>query len=360
MTRVYKCSTCHVKHTKPTGKGCKHAPTPDRDMSSEQTAEPTLANVLAAVTGIQASVKEVSDRVAALESGNVSKSDDSDDNTTPDDEVVVNKRKKHTAKKVRDPILEARMRALQLTSDDEDSSDDGDSKSRSKSRSRRGKKSGRTKTAAEYTKKSLCWPQYYIFRGPTRAKPAFDKLTVQEFTAGFLTMLEHSTKTPETKGAMLDYLKRHMYDAQTYPWEVVRHFHGIIMQHCEQKLLNWTNKAAIDELCMLYLVQMGAEHKATTATVAQGQGARPKTVQGPQPTASRYAVVKGLRYCMEFQQGTCLEKASPHSSDNGKVSHICAFCYKKHGYSFQHAEQDCMRKDRFTDRNAKHGTTESQ
>jgi hypothetical protein len=173
-------------------------------------------------------------------------------------------------------------------------------------------------------------------------------------------MLEHSTKTPETKGAMLDYLKRLMYDAQTYPWEVVRHFHGIFMQHREKKLLNWTNKAAIDELRMLYLVQMAAEHKATTAPIAGGQGARPKTALGAQSTASRYAVVKGLRYCMEYQQGSCLEKTSPHASDNGKVSHICAFCYKKHGYSFQHAEQDCMRKERFADRNTKNASTESQ
>jgi hypothetical protein len=244
-----------------------------------------------------------------LEEQQVSEQSDSEDDfesadseLDSDDEppAPVKKKKLVTKYKNADKV-EKRMRQMQLLSDSDDSSDVDDNNSRrrhrSRSKSRRGKKSGRTKTANEYAKKELEWPQFFIYRGPTRDKPSFDQLSVQEFAGGFLAQMAQSRASEDTKAAMVEYLQRMMFDAQTYPWEVVRNVHGVVMQHREQKRITWKSKAEIGELRLLYLVQMAAEFREGTGATHTSHGAT------SMQSASKYTAPKGLRYCTDYQRG---------------------------------------------------------
>jgi hypothetical protein len=228
-----------------------------------------------------------------------------------------------------DALIKARLRQLQLTSEDDSENDErghGDKEliySRSKGK---GKKSGRAKTAKDVAKKSVDWPQFHVYRGAARDTPAYDELTLQEFTAGYLAVVHASKAVQSAKDVQLLHLQRLMTDAQSHTWDNVRNFHGILLQQIEQRRLTWNDTLAIQELRAVYLIQTPADKKPAAAKGQQN--------------------AKTMRYCHAFQTGSCPTAYSPHDSDKGagQVHHICGYCYRNNTFINYHAESQCRRK----------------
>jgi hypothetical protein len=274
----------------------------------------------------------LNDRMAVVEEKQEEKGSDETDSdeyisadSEAEEEVSVKKKKQLTM----DRRIKARLRHMRLV--DSDDSDDDGREMIYDTKGTKGKKSGRAKTAKDVAKKAIDWPQYYVYRGAARNTPAFDELKLDEFTAGFLSVLQASKDPQEVKNIQLLHLQKLMTDTQTYPWEVVRNFHGILLQQMEQRRLTWSDSAKIQELRAVYLVQAVTEKKSE------------RQEKGGQTSGNN--ATKSLRYCYGFQNGSCSIAYTPHDTDkSGKVHHICAYCYRYEHAVYYHAENMCRRK----------------
>jgi hypothetical protein len=262
----------------------------------------------------------ISDRLTAIEDRELSRPTQEPDESDSEPEAATATslaRDQKLASKVR-----GRMAELNLLEDSDDDDAGNDARDTRKSR---GKKSGRAKTIQDIVVREIDWPQYHVYRGVDRRPAKYEDLAIQEFVYGFLCQILDGTDSKANKNTMLQHLRHLMSDACEYPWPNVRNFHGIVLSQLEMDRLTWDDQERIGELRQTY-VQRGS---AVNTTVGDNK----------------------KRYCLPFQEGRCKSTNPEHSSPQGYVNHICAYCLRITGYAFQHPEKDCIRKERAASKN---------
>ena len=118
-------------------------------------------------------------------------------------------------------------------------------------RRRRGRKikSGKHDKISSHVKHAERWPHAYVASSQCGAEErAYEDLTIQEFVAGFATILglrELPRKEREERTAHLSQL---MYLAQIYEWGAVLSFHAAVLQQIERGSFKWGDTLAFAQL----------------------------------------------------------------------------------------------------------------
>ena len=299
------CRTCGTKHGPPTGKGCTKVAT------SSPTDQSVLNQVLAQ---LGAQLQQVNTRLDKLESNDEPPEDDQD---APDAAIAA--------------AVRSRMADLNLLHDHTDAASSDDETTSKKAHKTKGKKSGRARTADDIVIAEIDWPHYYIYRGTERRPAKYSELTVAEFVLGYLSSMEKETTSVQAH--MKKHLLELMRDTMDFSWDSVRNFHGVLLNQFEMRRITWEDTEEIQALRRAYAHRVIAQ--ANTDQI------------GDKPTTSRNTNVRGPIFCVQFQTGEC-KSHGDHASPRGQVQHICAYCLKETGCSFNHAEQDCRRKSAST------------
>ena len=304
MPRQFNCKTCGARHEAPTGVKC-----------NRQRAQDTpYEEVLRELRSVASNVGELTRRLDNLDNDKL----DTGASVTSEPATVASLRAdNHLQQQVSDRLKE--LSGVKRALGDETSESEGEGET-PKSKS---KKSGRIKTANEQVSKSVEWPQYFVYRGPTRTPATYDSLSPAEFTFGFLK-IALSEKTEARKDIMLHHLKEIMEDSMHFSWENARNYHGILLQQFEQGRLSWADTGEIQRLRQIHARDPhAAVHK-------QNQKGVVDTGKGP-------------RFCLSYQREACNQDGD-HYTVRGLVKHVCAFCLKKRNKEFPHPESKCNAK----------------
>ena len=186
---------------------------------------------------------------------------------------------------------------------------------------------GRVRTTNDFVVQEVAWPHHRVYKGQARTPATFESLFIQEFVLGFITQVQHNNVSPSRKDLMLNHLRELMLDATIYPWPIIRNDHGVVLGQMEQDELEWSDRAAIQEL--------RAQCSKTLDTPVSKIGSSPKP-------------------CVSFQRGTCHQDTDHESPKGEKYMHICAWCLKSRGCSCTHPERDCIAKTYKTLQQQKH------
>ena len=209
------------------------------------------------------------------------------------------------------------QRLAQLNVEDDSSSDGTDGQDEesddSKRASRRSTgKSLRSEKTVKPTSKVVrpqLWPHSELDVAAYSNDVTYDQLTLEEFVAGYTTIL-HSCKLATTeKQAREAHLIHLMFLAMTYEWQAVLAYHGAVLLEIERGHSVWGDSF----------------HNLDTG-ILQGHF----TSSGNSLRSSASKDLRPVLFCRDHQLGTCHFPSDHSGSLRGEVSflrHICATCW---------------------------------
>ena len=337
MPRTYKCRQCKEVHEPPTGKQCNRGRA-EIDVPGDNTQQ----QILRTLADLQRQMTEMRDDIANGASAEVVE-DSPDDISVAGEEPVAGAcapavrsgGESATPDSLRQNIqlmAQAANRIAQLGIDDQD-----DEELVQITRARKqGKKSGSLMVPTDVVKNTIDWPHMHVRRmaNGVRKTVTFKELKVEEFVAGYLTMLASPQCTMD-KEVMIDILRMVMTDAVDFSWGNARGFYEILGHAVEEGTLNWVDTHTVREYRMHYSRAVFPEVKEQKE---QKEGARPQPKQAP----------SGMKCCAAFQTQQCEQ-----SRDHIPFTHACAYCFRTCSLMCRHPEKDCIRKSADESKNGK-------
>lgn len=222
-------------------------------------------------------------------------------------------------------------------SDSSSCSDSSGSHSKRKSRRRRSKKksknsgrkicrrSGKNRKISSNVKYPQQWPHSQLSLHYVSKKKTYEDLSIQEFCAGYATIIEN-TKSKREQKYRITHLKDLMYLSTKYRWDCVLSFHAACLLEIERGHIRWGDSFQSLQITTLAggFIQSGV--------VSQ----RPNTRSQDGP----------ISFCKNFQRGVCTEESDHMGELYGSarfLRHICARCWQLHKKKAAHPEdaEDC-------------------
>ena len=194
----------------------------------------------------------------------------------------------------------------------------------SKSKSRKSgkninRRSGKNRKISSNVKYPQQWPQSQLSLHFVNKDKKYDDLTIEEFCAGYATILENTRSKSESK-YRITHLKDLMYLATKYRWDCVLNFHAACLLEIERGHIGWG-----DSFQSLQITTLAG------GFIQTGQQRSSKGHDGP------------VVFCKNFQRGLCPEDSDHPGELNGSqrlLRHICAKCWLLHRKKASHAEND--------------------
>ena len=152
-------------------------------------------------------------------------------------------------------------------------------------------------------KKLAKWPSDYIYRWSTDEPPTFDSLSVPEFMAGYLSIIEESLPVIAENApaiANIHYVRYLMDDCPSLGWEAARTAHKHVLLAIEYKRLVWADTEGV--------------YKAKADALHRYRHSQQRTVNMTNMP------------CPAFQNDTCPHK-DDHATDTHTLLHYCSHCY---------------------------------
>ena len=200
---------------------------------------------------------------------------------------------------------------------DEDSDDSKRASHRSTGKSLR---SGKTVKPTSKVVRPQLWPHSELNVAACSNDVTYDKLTIEEFVAGYTTIL-HSRKLATTeKQAREAHLIHLMYLAMTYEWQAVLAYHGAVLLEIERGHSPW-----------------GDSFHHLDARILQGHFKS----SGNSLRSSASKDLRPVLFCWDYQRGTCNFPSDHSGSLRGEVKflrHICATCWVRERKKRAHRE----------------------
>ena len=207
-------------------------------------------------------------------------------------------------------------------SDENDGEESDDYRSRRASRRSAGKslRSGKTVKLTSKVVHPQLWPHSELNLAACSKDVTYDKLTIEEFVAGYATIL-HSHKLSTTeKQAREEHLIHLMYLAMTYEWHAVLAYNGAVLLEIERGHAAWGDSFHHLDACILQ-----GHFKSSAPSVRQSA-----------PKDSRPVL-----FCRDYQHGTC-NFSNDHSGllrgETKFLRHICATCWVRERKRRAHRE----------------------
>ena len=183
-------------------------------------------------------------------------------------------------------------------------------------------KSGRYRGADTHINHYIAWPQEFVYVGPARKTVSYDELTSEQFTLGYLRILQK--QNPDIKERMLDHLTKLLQSSLDYSYESSRGAHAVILQELERGSITWYDSEEIEKIRTLYT------NKAATSHDSHNKHTSDNTKR----------VV-----CSHYNHGKCKQN-SDHHTNNILYRHICMYCYRQVKKAYSHSEMSCHRKQK--------------
>ena len=208
------------------------------------------------------------------------------------------------------------------------SSDDDDSRASGRQRSvaiGKSLKSGKTVKPTSRVLHPQLWPHSELNSASRPLKDlTYDKLCIEEFVAGYTSILHAGDIAASEKRAREAHLIHLMYLAQTYEWSAVLAYHGTVLLEIERGRARWGDSFHHLDARVLQGRFKGSLSRSTGSSTSSGSKDRP------------------VLFCRDFQRGTCTFQGDHNGSIRGEMKflrHICATCWMKKREKRVHREQ---------------------
>ena len=180
-------------------------------------------------------------------------------------------------------------------------------------------RSGKNRTSSSYVKFPQRWPHTQLaLHFACSKEKKLEELSVPEFCAGYITILETSSK--DKREHRMAHLKELMYLATKYQWKNVLSYHAACLTEIERGHLSWG-----DNFQMLQNTTL-AGAVLTAPNVYKGGSSG----LGVRSSAGQSEQQRGIVFCKFYQRGTC-SQTSDHmgffDGDRRLLKHICAKCW---------------------------------
>ena len=213
-------------------------------------------------------------------------------------------------------------------------------KKSSQKRRKRGHRSGKNRNSSSYVKYPQRWANTQLaLHFACSKEKKLEELSIPEFCAGFLTILETSSK-----GKMsfrMAHLKELMYLATKYQWRNVLSYHAACLTEIERGHLTWGDNFQMLQNTTLAGAILQSSNKGSSSCF----GARSTSGSGGSGSSRE----EGTIFCRFFQRGTCSQSDDHMGFFNGErrmLKHICAKCWLDQRRIERHPENsaDCPSK----------------
>lgn len=207
-------------------------------------------------------------------------------------------------------------------SEEDDGEESDDSRGRRASRRSAGKslRSGKTVKPTSKVVRPQLWPHSELTLAACSKDVTYDKLTIEEFVAGYATILHSRKLSTAEKKAREEHLMHLMYLAMTYEWHAVLAYHGAVLLEIERGHAAW-----------------GDSFHHLDAHILQGHFKSSGTsVRQSAPKDSRPVL-----FCRDYQRGTCNFSHDHSGLLRGEAKflrHICATCWVRERKKRAHRE----------------------
>ena len=181
----------------------------------------------------------------------------------------------------------------------------------------------------------LTHPHHFIFRGQKWDNTGLAELTVSEYLAGFLEMMELRAPESEEKAYMYHHFSRVINNARTYEWPSVRHWSEEVCTRISEGKLTWRSTYEIDRM------ELQMAHGRRTVHVSEGRSAS--------ATGNTYDMDPNVLKarpgppCRAYQTGECTHPGD-HVTNRQRSLHVCAYCVYYKCSLFPHPEKECRAK----------------
>ena len=179
------------------------------------------------------------------------------------------------------------------------------------------------------------WPELYVYRlGGT--EPTYDSLSLAEFVAGYLSIMEEVTNVCPMNVNLLrhiTYLRHLMEDCFLTEWHVVRTAHRHVLNGIEHRRFQWEDTPLVMETKRVALARL--QNSSTLSTFQNLQPASTSVL--PSSFGLTPPVV-----CVPYQQLACLF-TNDHDVDGVVHMHCCAFCFHHNGCKHTHPQTNCRK-----------------
>ena len=149
------------------------------------------------------------------------------------------------------------------------------------------------------------WPNEGLVSASHLKKPAYDDLSLAQWTSGQLSNIL-LVEDPALSKCMLVQMAAAMRDAVSLPWPVVRSAWAVSMSDIEEGRLGWAD------------AMQWSFNRISNSQLAMHN------------TQSVAASGSKVRICRYFNEGTCTSEGH-----HGTYKHFCAFCYKQGHFHVQ-------------------------
>ena len=177
------------------------------------------------------------------------------------------------------------------------------------------------------------WPDLYVYRIQGN-EPTYDSLTMQEFVAGYLSIIEEATTVCQLNVATLkhiSYLRQLMEDCFLADWHMVRAAHKHVLNGIEHKRFAWEDTAVVIDTKRSALARI----QSCSFQVASNQAN-----QMPMPLAG--AIPGQQIVCQPYQRLDC-PFVNDHTVDNIIHMHCCSHCFAQTGFKRTHPQSNCRK-----------------
>ena len=230
--------------------------------------------------------------------------------------------------------MERELKKLQLdrSDDEEESASDGrDSSSDDEKdiRKSRGKlKSGKSSKPTSPVVNPQLWPHSELNTSFITKSVSFETLTLDEFVAGYSSILQSLDPSTKEFKARLAHLNSLMYLCGRYEWRAVLDFHGAVLLDIERGRGNWGDSFSYLESRTLH----GNLKSSDARNFSEGV---------PSPAQGRFQ--SGVFYCKDYILGKCRYKKDHfgvigRGSEQKWLRHICASCWVRSQALKQHTD----------------------
>ena len=190
-------------------------------------------------------------------------------------------------------------------------------------------KSGRFRSFDTQVQHYVQWPHEHVYVGAARKTVAYDELTPQQFTLGFIKIIMRQNSN-DKQTAMLTYLSKLLQESLDFSWDSSRGAHAIVLQEIERGSVSWENTDEIDNIRKLYTQRVNSNTND------------PQKYSSNDP--QKYSSNDSKKVvCSHFNNGRCT-KNNDHQKDNITFRHICSYCFRVVRKAYNHSELSCNRK----------------
>ena len=192
------------------------------------------------------------------------------------------------------------------------------------------------------------WPDLYVYR-LGGAEPTYDSLSMPEFIAGYLSIMEEVTTVCSMNVNLLrhlTYLRQLMEDCFLTEWHLVRTAHKHVLNGIEHRRFTWNDMSVVIDTKRTALNRLqGSSHAPVQVASSSYQGLD-QSLQSPDPQPGTSSVVPAPRgppvACQLYQNLTCMYTCD-HESEGVLLLHCCSFCLSLNGFKHLHPLANCRK-----------------